>query len=438
MPTGLSEHWSGKPAWPGVFAGLLGAWLGLSLLKFGNPIILDRLVEPPKGFWEYVFAPWPVGWGYWMLAVLTLGAAPLVRFKTTAPRWLSVLPVIWFLWQLASAARTVEPRLTQATLFHFAACVVCYYLGLFALSRVRRLNWFWLFVLLGFAWVLWMGFGQHFGGLESTREMIRQQPGWQELPTEYLRRIASDRIFSTLVYPNALAGAILLFLPVMLTVLFEMTRPLNNVIRGVLVGLLAYAGCACLYWSGSKSGLLITLACGLTLLLRLPFSRQTKLVIVGFVFLAGLTGFFIKFSEYFRRGATSVSARFDYWQAAWQIAKTHPVVGTGPGTFSILYRQIKAPESEMTRLVHNNFLEQASDSGVIGFISFSTFIIGSLAFLYRKSTADLTRFCIWIGLLGWSLQGLVEFGLYIPATAWPAFLFFGWLTGVEFESTRPD
>jgi hypothetical protein len=33
-------------------------------------------------------------------------------------------------------------------------------------------------------------------------------------------------------------------------------------------------------------------------------------------------------------------------------------------------------------------------------------------------------------LLGWSGQGLVEFGLYVPALAWPAFTLFGWLWGV--------
>jgi len=37
------------------------------------------------------------------------------------------------------------------------------------------------------------------------------------------------------------------------------------------------------------------------------------------------------------------------------------------------------------------------------------------------------RFALWLGLLGWALQGLVEFGLYIPALAWPAFTFLGLL-----------
>jgi hypothetical protein len=36
---------------------------------------------------------------------------------------------------------------------------------------------------------------------------------------------------------------------------------------------------------------------------------------------------------------------------------------------------------------------------------------------------------VWLGVLGWALQGVIEFGLYIPALAWPAFAFLGWLLG---------
>ena len=420
-----------------MFAGFTGAWLGLSLLKFGNPVILDQLIEPPAGFWEWVFNSWPIGWGYWMLAGLAIAGATLIRGSVGAPRGLVILPLIWCGWQLLAATQTVDAALTRATLLHFAACIVCFYLGLVALSRVEQMTWFWMLLLAGFLWMLWMGFGQHFGGLESTLQMIYQQPDWRQLSPEYLNRVASTRIFSTLVYPNALAGAILLFLPMLVARVFWMTTRLANITRGVLVGLLGYAGLACLYWSGSKSGWIILLALGLVAVFRLPLQRQVKLAIVAVALIAGLAGFFVKFSDYFRRGATSVAARFDYWRAACQITKAHPVFGTGPGTFSIPYKQIKAPQSEMTRLVHNNFLEQASDSGVIGFLAFSSFIIGSLTFLYRKSNPDPVQFCVWLGLLGWSIQGVVEFGLYIPALAWPAFLFLGWLLGVELKSTTP-
>ena len=90
------------------------------------------------------------------------------------------------------------------------------------------MTWFWLPVLAGFVWVLWMGFGQHFGGLESTLQMIYQQPNWQQFSPDYLKRIASQRIFSTLVYPNALAGAILLFLPMLMARTFRMTARLRT------------------------------------------------------------------------------------------------------------------------------------------------------------------------------------------------------------------
>ena len=92
----------------------------------------------------------------------------------------------------------------------------------------------------------------------------------------------------------------------------------------------------------------------------------------------------------------------------------------------------------MTRLVHNNYLEQASDSGLIGFLSFLALITGLLTFLYRKCRNEAALFFLWLGLLGWSLQGVVEFGLYIPAMAWPAFLLFGWSLGLDLKSTRPN
>jgi O-antigen ligase len=134
-----------------------------------------------------------------------------------------------------------------------------------------------------------------------------------------------------------------------------------------------------------------------------------------------------------------VSARFDYWRAAVQTTSDKPLFGTGPGTFAIAYQQRKRPESEMSRMVHNDYLEQASDSGVIGFLGYALFIGGGLLWSYPrlktlpqigtkpKSTSDWQPFLLWLGVLGWSLQSLLEFGLYIPALAWPAHAFLGWL-----------
>src|SRR5439155_5987855 len=103
---------------------------------------------------------------------------------------------------------------------------------------------------------------------------------------------------------------------------------------------------------------------------------------------------------------------------------------------SVAYKKIKAPWAEMTRLAHNNYLEQASDSGVLGFFSFAAFVFGSLTVLFRKLEVDLIRFAVLVGVLGWAVQGFVEFGLYIPAIAWPAFLFWGRFWAEEIKSAN--
>ena len=361
---------------PSIFAGLFGAFLGLTLLKFGNPPITEKWVSTPAGFWEFVFGyPWPIGWAYGLLVLVGVAGIAVARWNSAAPRWLIALPLVWLVWQFIAGARSVEPELTNPTLKHFAACVLCFYLGYFPLSRVRRVWLFWLGLLCAFLLVLAVGWEQQFGGLKESRDYFFQYvyPQMKEVPPEYLKKISSNRIFATLFYPNALAGMLLLLLPAMLAALWQARRLLTAAARGFLMGVVGTAGLACLYWSGSKGGWLLMLLLGLVGLLRVPFSRRLKMVLVSGVLVVGLAGFFWRHAGFFQKGATSVSARFDYWRAAAQTAKDKPVFGTGPGTFAIAYQKIKRPESEMARLVHNDYLEQASDSGVLGLLAYAIF-----------------------------------------------------------------
>jgi O-antigen ligase len=376
-----------------------------------------------------LFQSWPVRWGYTMLVVCALLGFGVVQFRVPWPKWMVFVPVAWFGWQILATPSSIAPNLTQPTLIHFGACLFCFGLGLFGLGGLKRPGVFWVPLLFAFLFVLWMGFEQHYGGLEATRKAFYEQPDWQKFPPEYLKRIASNRIFSTLVYPNALAGAILLLLPVSLVTTWQVTHWLTRITRAVLVGLVAYAALACLYWSGSKSGWLIGLVLVATLALSQPVSRRLKTALITGLLVLGLAGFLVKFAGYFSRGAPSVSARFEYWRAALWTAKENPVFGTGPGTFSQAYRKIKPPEAEMAQLVHNDYLEQASDSGVLGLVTYSVFVFGLLWLLAPSSlqAGKPAQLAVWLGLLGWSLQSFVEFVLYIPGLTWPAFTFLGWL-----------
>jgi len=425
------------------FAALAGAFFGLALLKFGNPAVLEKLVERPTNIWEWIFNGWPVAIGFWLLASLVVMGLFAARWKTNAPRWLVFLPLIWLGWQFIIATHTVDVELTCATLEHFAGCVICFYLGLFALAPGRRHTLFFAGLLVGLMTVIAIGWQQHFGGLEETRRYFFKEiyPQLKSIPPEYLKKISSNRIFSTLFYPNALAGTLLLLLPVALTLIWQKFTALTAAARGLLVGLVGIGAMGCLFWSGSKGGWLLMLTMGLVALLRLDLNRKWKFILVTTVLAVGMTGFALRYVGYFKKGATSATARGDYWRAAVRTAAANPVFGTGPGTFAIPYKQLKKPESEMARLVHNDYLQQASDSGIVGALAYTGFIAGMLVLTYRRLAArkDWLSFAVWLGLLGWSLQGLMEFSLYIPALAWTAFVMFGWLLGGRNEfDTRPE
>jgi O-antigen ligase len=381
---------------------------------------------------QWLLSAWPAQVGYELLAGFVIAGLFLFRIGNRPRTALLFLPLLWLAWQFVAARHSVDAALTVATLKHFSACVACFFIGFLVLPRVRP-GFFLAGLLAGLAVVIVTGWQQRFGGLEETRRYFYAYlyPQMHTVPAELLQKVSSNRIFSTLFYPNALAGVLLLLLPVSLALVWGQAGWLTTGARKLLAGLLALGALACLYWSQSKGGWLLMLLLGLIALRRAPWPQRTKVMLVAAILAMGLAGFTLRFAGYFEKGATSAVARGDYWRAAVQTSLAHPLYGTGPGTFAIAYKQIKKPGAEMARLVHNDYLQQASDSGLIGGAAYLGFITASLWFGWRRLApqGDWLRFSAWLGLLGWCLQSLLEFGLYIPALAWPGLALMGWLLG---------
>ena len=453
-----------------VFLILTGVWLFTALFLFGNPVILDYL-HPPKSVILGGESPSNVLRYLGILAVLGLAcvlgfsrlAKPKLRLPAGVPKWLAWLPAAWLGWQLLSFLQTENQAMSQATVIHFASCLVAFYLGLFVLGRMRLAKLALWGATLGLMLNLADACIEKFGGLEETRNNIIAQiesgkldpetlpakardagktipseiekqivtlpPGTaakvRQLPIELVKRMYSTRLYGHMFYPNALAGVILLLLPVSLALVLGQGR--WRLPRAVLTLGLAVVGLACLYWSGSKAGWLIAIVLLGTWFLHLPVPKKLKLGLAGAAMVLGLAGFAVKYADYFDRGATSVGARFGYWGAAVQSATEKPLLGTGPGTFQLAYKRHRTPGAEPTRLTHNDYLQQASDSGWPGFALYAAFIGGAAWVLARRRLDDPLLIAVRLGLLAWALQGFVEFGLYIPALAWPAWLMLGWL-----------
>ena len=453
-----------------VFLILTGIWLFTALFLFGNPVILDYL-HPPKLVLlgeenrsnAHPYLGILVVQGLACLLGFSRLPKPRLRLPAGVPKWLAWLPTAWLGWQLLSLAQTEKPATSLATVIHFASCLAAFYLGLFVLSRMRLAKLVLCGAALGLLLNLTDACVEKFGGLEQTRNSIIAQiksgkidpktisPKMREstgsipaeiekqiaglppeveakvsqLPLELVKRMYSTRLYGHMFYPNALAGVILLLLPVSLALLLGQGRWL--VPRYAIAIGLAAVGLACLYWSGSKSGWLIAIVLLGAWFLHWPLSKKMKLGLAGVVMVLGLSGFAMKYADYFDRGATSVSARFGYWRAAAQTAMEEPFLGTGPGTFQLAYKRHRPPDAEPTRLTHNDYLQQASDSGWPGFAMYTVFIGGSAWLLARRRMDEPIQIAARLGLLAWALQGCVEFGLYIPALAWPAWLMLGWL-----------
>jgi O-antigen ligase len=420
-----------------AFAVIAGLFFFITIIKFGSPIILDRYVEPPRDATSVIYDSWPPHWGNWLFVPMAAAGLLAIQWKRLRINGLVALPLIWLGWQFVSATQSVQPELTALTLKHFVVCVGLFYLGRFATKGMSNPWPVWVGMGLALCWIMRMGLEQHFGGLEATRKMLASSP---DLPgvnpellkdPEYLKRVASDRVFSTFGYPNALAGALVLLLPLTLVFLWRLTPKVRPAIRMVFVLILGGCGLGCLYWSGSKAGWLVVLAVGLVALGHSALSMKWKRVLIYGVLAAGVAGFAIKYAAFFAKERNSVGARFGYWRAALIIIDHNPWLGTGPGTFQIPYSRIKRPTDEMARLCHNDYLEQATDSGVFGLVSYTGMIFAFLCSLYRyialKAPLNWLNMAVWIGLCGLSLHSIVEYHLYIPALAWPMFFLFGWL-----------
>jgi O-antigen ligase len=196
------------------------------------------------------------------------------------------------------------------------------------------------------------------------------------------------------------------------------------------------------FWTGSKFGWLIAIAIGCVCLFRLNWPIRLKFVALGLIVFIGLGIFAVRFQNYFAAGATSVGARFDYWRTAVQTTAKNPLLGSGPGTFQRPYAKTKSPDAEMARLAHNDYLEQFSDSGILGGIFYAAWIFLAMATVARRvwKSGNQITFAILAGSLGWFMQGIGEFSLYVPALAWTTFTLLGCslaLTANQFDKKSP-
>src|SRR5277367_5851513 len=90
------------------YALAFGLFLGLAILKFGNPVILDGKITPPVSISDYLHDPWPTHWANLILLRLVGLGVLLVFIFRTQRKWLWLLPMTLLIWQFVYAPQNVD------------------------------------------------------------------------------------------------------------------------------------------------------------------------------------------------------------------------------------------------------------------------------------------------------------------------------------------
>ena len=405
----------------------------LAPLKFGTPVVLPAVVLPPQTIWEWLFFSWPNQLLPLLAAVALVGLALDAQWLPVRRDWLWVLPGLFLVTQLVAAPTSICPATTTETLLHFTVGVVVFYLAARYVREPAAVAWVLGGLMVATLVIVAFAAQQHFGGLAATRAYAAIYGG--DLPKDLQLRLTSNRVFSTLVYPNALAGFLVVaFAPVLA---WAWSCRLRVWLKWLAVACLAGAMVFCLALTGSRGGFIAFAAMALAGLVAA--SRRVWWALLAVAVLAGV---FVtaQHGGLIRHGWASAAARGDYWRGAVAIARDHPLFGTGPGTFGSIYPKYKTATTEEAQLVHNSYLQMASDSGAAGAVVFAVLWLVALRDgfrLARQRAGDAVGIAVVAGVTGFVVHGFLDFDLYVPGVAVPAFLLLGILQGLKPVPERP-
>ena len=307
-----------------------------------------------------------------------------------------------------------------------------------------------LVILLVAIFVSGYGIHQSFLGLAKTRELISMYHA-DDLPTSLKARIEMNNAFSTFVLSTALAGYLVLVIPL------AECLAISGVGRGgKALGILTTGICLfCLYLTGSKGGWICFLATQgllLVLLSATHIRRRWYLFLGGALAITaiflGLYHFHRNFAPFHILGGAkeSLAFRLRYWEGALGIMRDYPVRGVGLDGFGSIMSKYKSAYAEETQKAHNNYLQMGTDTGWGGMLSFVALWIlffrkawprawreGHL--LWGKGTYKKTAlFGVTCGLAGFCIHSLVDFGLLIAGIATIVWVFLA--VGITVSETQ--
>ncbi len=217
------------------------------------------------------------------------------------------------------------------------------------------------------------------------------------------------RVYSFFGNPNVYGEYLVMVLPIMFA-LFYKTK--NKIKKVFYLGIFAF-GAVNVLMTLSR-GSMLSLAIAMVILVVLGAQDY-----LAFLVLAGLVGSSIlpesiirRILSIFKGGDTSTSYRKSIYQASIDMLKDYSISGTGLGQFKELYK-VYSLNAAKSFHAHNTILMIYIEMGILGLISFLAMIITwsrdmITSIKYKTSKLNIISLSIFAGIIGCSIQGMVD------------------------------
>lgn len=269
-------------------------------------------------------------------------------------------------------------------------------------------------IILSGLFVCVYGLYQYFFGLQETRQFIYSRPELLEmLPSTFLDRISSNRVFSTFVYPNVFASFLLFLIPLSFFYTISKEKLPIKITSGIVLILALWN----MFLTGSSGGLYILLMILQIMLLFLLFDTKKLKVILPIIILLEIGFVFGCYRAEKLPKMSSFADRVQYWNSAAAVFKEHPLLGVGAENYKYHYTKHKLPETMEAKHPHSILFAALAETGVVGTFFLFAFLVITAVNLFKKARVSPEAAGISFSFLAFLLHNFIDFNFINPSVA---------------------
>lgn len=317
--------------------------------------------------------------------------------------------ILLFVWYLLSSITGKNMFSALNTSVTFTIFLLFFYI---AYSYAKKYLTTFLIFLVAIASLMCLyGLYQYFAGFNETLQYLvkHQVPDIEALK----QRIYSKRIFSTLIYPNAFAGLLIMIIPILIA-LIKSEKKYRPYLSAALVLLLSN-----LFLTRSVGAFICLIAAAFIMFLFVSDSglKSFRRIFMIFTFISVLLLAVIIYLRGLHNVLPEIHTKLETWLRMIEIIKHRPFFGFGPGSFETVYNDPVFGKAKFLKYGHNFILQAAIETGIAGlallllagYNAFSS-IIRNFYFL-RTPNKKILVFSMLTGLTAFLLHNLVDFDI---------------------------